>query len=102
MDFAHVAQRLIDCPIIIMAAEAANWKNDENLKIDLDRSVKQNLKRKEILDFVQKEYPEYSWSFRTLDRRLRWFNIHYIDYETPLAAVGAAVEQELIGPGKLL
>ena len=102
MDFAHVAQRLIDCPIIIMAAEAANWKNDENLKNDLDRYVKQNLKRKEILDFVQKEYPEYSWSFRTLDRRLRWFNIHYIDYETPLAAVGASVEQELNGPGKLL
>ena len=102
MDFAHVAQRLTDCPIIIIAAEAANWKNDENLKNDLDRYVKQNLKRKEILDFVQKEYPEYSWSFRTLDRRLRWFNIHYSDYETPLAAVGAAVEQKLNGPGKLL
>ena len=26
-----------DCPIIIMAAEAANWKNDENLKNDLNR-----------------------------------------------------------------
>ena len=35
--FVHVAQRLIDCPIIIMAAEAANWKNDENLKNDLNR-----------------------------------------------------------------
>lgn len=106
MDFAHVAQRLFDCPIIqmgrIMAAEAADWKNDEKLKDDLDRYVKQNLKRKEILDFVQKDFPEYSWSFRTLDRRLRYFNMHYIDYETPLAAVGAAVEQELNGPGKLL
>ena len=42
------------------------------------------------------------WSIATLDRRLRHFEIRYINYATPVEAVSAAVTQELNGPGKLL
>ena len=35
------------------------WKDDEG--------VSQNLKRSEILNFVQHNYGEYRWSFTTLD-----------------------------------
>ena len=38
----------------------------------------------------------------TLDRRLRYFGIHYINYNTPLAEVCDAVKKELDGPGRLL
>ena len=66
------------------------------------KHVTQNLKRSEILDFVQRDYDEYRWSLPTLDRKLRHFNISYIEYETPVEAVRDAVEKELEGPGKLL
>ena len=36
------------------------WKDDEG--------VAQNLKRSEILNFVQRDYGEYRWSSTTLDR----------------------------------
>ena len=52
-----------------------NWKEDEKLKQDLSSYVSQGLKREEILDFVKRDYEEYAWSFRTLDRRLRAFNM---------------------------
>ena len=57
------------------------WKEDENLKQDLIRYVAQGLKREEILDFVKRDYQEYTWSFRPLDRILRAFNIYYTDRE---------------------
>ena len=58
-----------------------NLADDENLKHDLEEYVLNNFKRAEVLDFMRKEYPEYTWSLRTLDRRLRYFNISYIDYQ---------------------
>ena len=48
----------------------SNWEDDEELKEDLERYVKQNLKREEILDFVLKKYPMYAWSLRTLKESL--------------------------------
>ena len=44
-----------------MAARIRNdtWKDDEELKWDLERYVKQALKRDEVLDFVYKKYPMY-------------------------------------------
>ncbi len=81
---------------------AMNWKDDEDLKNDLESYVKQNLKRTEVLDFVSKKYPMYTWSLRTLCRRLSHFDIKYIDHQVNLDDVRQAVEKEVQGPGRLL
>ena len=52
------------------------WKDDENLKDDLDRYVTQLLKRDEILSFMQRDFPAYAWSLHSLDRRLRHFGLY--------------------------
>lgn len=78
------------------------WRNDYQLRQDLENYVKQNLKRKEILDFVSSKYPNYAWSLRTLCRRLNYFNIKYQDYDTNLNDLHQVVEEEMKGPGKLL
>ena len=41
------------------------WKDGEGLVEDLKKYVAQNLKRSEVLDFVQRDYDEYP---STLDR----------------------------------
>ena len=80
---------------------SSSWKDDDELKADLEQYVRQNLKKSEILDFVKRDFPEYAWSIATLDRRLRQFGIRYIDYTKSIgAAVSVAVQ--LNGPGKLL
>ena len=79
-----------------------NGKEDNQLEHDLRKYVSQNLKRSEILDFVQREFSEYTWSTATLDRRLRHFGVYYINYDTPVEAVSDAVQKELEGPGKML
>ena len=78
------------------------WENDEALRSDLEKYVRQNLQRNEILDFVRLDYPMYAWSLRSLGRRLQFFGIKYTDYEVDLAEVKSAVKKELQGPGKLL
>ena len=78
------------------------WADDENLKHDLQEYVLNNFKRTEVLDFMRKEYPEYTWSLRTLDRRLRYFYISYIDYQTDVDTVRAVVQKEVCEPGQLL
>ena len=67
--------------------------------------ISQNLKRSEVLDFMQRDFPQYRWSLPTLDRRLRHFFtslFFYTNYDTPLAAVSDAVQKELDRPGRLL
>ena len=49
-----------------------------------------------------RDFPQYSWSIRTLDRRMRYFNIFYHNKNVSLNAVKEAVKGELNGPGKLL
>ncbi len=73
-----------------------------DLKCDLQKYVNQNLRRSEIIDFLQRDYPNYCWSLPTLDRRLRFFDIYYIDQSTSLQNVSEAVKKELEGPGRLL
>ena len=60
------------------------------------------MKRKEMLDFLRRDFPTYAWSIPTLDRRLRYFNIFYTDTNVTLDEVKEAVGKELEGPGKLL
>ena len=85
-------------------AFAANdsWKVDEDLKKDLETYVAQNLKRTEVLDFVEKKYSMYTWSLRTLCRRLSFFEIKYIDHQVQLDDLRHAVQKEVEGPGRLL
>ena len=49
------------------------WKGDVKLKKDLKKYVSQSLKQEEILSFVHRDYSCYTWSIRSLDRRLRHF-----------------------------
>jgi hypothetical protein len=52
---------------------------------------------------MRKEFPQYAWGcIKTLDRRLRHFNINYINYDTPLQDVKNAVENELEGQENFL
>ena len=54
-----------------------NWLEDDDLKADLKRYVRESLSRSEILDFVSRDYSIYAWRIRTLDRRLREYQIFY-------------------------
>ena len=95
----------VDIAISVMQqsmASRSEWKEDNQLEQDLRKYVSQNLKRSEILDFVQRDFSEYTWSTATLDRGLRHFGIYYINYDIPVEAVSDAVQKELEGPGKLL
>ena len=51
---------------------------------------------------MRRDYPFYAWSVPTLDRRLRYFDIRYIDLKLSISTVTNAVRKELEGPGKLL
>ena len=54
-----------------------NWFEDDDLKADLTRYVREGLSRSEILDFARWDYSIYARSIRTLDRRLRGYKSFY-------------------------
>ena len=78
------------------------WKTDESLKSALRVLVQKNFRRKEILDFMKRDFSCNSWSTRTLDRRLSYFSIKYIDYDTSINEIKIKVQHELDGPGQNL
>ena len=80
----------------------ADWENDGELKADIQKYVLQNLTRREVLDFLGQDYPQYAWSLPTLSRRMAHFGIKYVDYGTDLKVVEKAVKEETSGPGQLL
>ena len=80
----------------------SSWKEDDLLKDALKKYVKQGLQREEAIDFLRKDFPQYAWSIRTLDRRLRHFEVYYKDDTVSVEDVKVAVKKELEGPGKLL
>ena len=47
-----------------MASRIRNpdWQEDAELKQDLKRYILQNLSRREILDFVSRDYAQHAWS----------------------------------------
>ena len=77
------------------------WFDNEELENTLLTYVRQNMKRQEILNYMQRDFPCYPWSIPTLDRRLRYFNIRYIDNSVSISTVAEAVRKEMEGPGKL-
>ena len=78
------------------------WTVDEDLKDQLIKYVSQGLKREEILDFVKRDFSHYTWSLRTLDRRLKFFDIHRTGRDVTVDELREAVNEELEGPGQLL
>ena len=85
-----------------MAALHVDWNENERLRADLEVYVSQNLRQAEILNYMVRDYPTYPWSIPTLDRRLRFFGIKYIDYFVSIDDVRDVVQKELNGPGRLL
>ena len=88
----------------IMAAYFRNdgWKEDIVLKEEMAKYVKQGFQRREMLDFLKRDFAEYAWSLRTVDGRLRHFDIQYNDKNVSVEEVKDVVKKELDGPGKLL
>ena len=89
-------------PKIMSRIRNPDWENDDNLKADIQKYVLQNLTRKEVLDFLGRDYPQYAWSLPTLSRRMAHFGVKYVDYGTDLKVVEKAVKEETSGPGQLL
>ena len=79
-----------------------DWKDDIDLKNDLAKFVRVNLRKLEILDFMRKDYPMYAWSLRSLARRMQYFGIQFTDHDVEVNEVDDAVKKEISGPGKLL
>ena len=71
----------------------ALWKDDDNLKGALETYVWQGLQRK-VLDFVKRDFDQYTWSLRSLDRRLCHFEIFYKDETVQVGEVVDAVRKE--------
>ena len=87
-----------------MASNVRNptWRSDAKLREDMGTYVSRGLRREEILDFLVRDFPQYAWSLRTLDRRLREFDIHFSDSRISVDEVKEGVKNGLDGPGCLL
>ena len=72
-----------------------SWKDDLQLKDALQHHIKSGLNRSEILDFMQRDFSQYAWSSRTLDRRLPHFEIRCTDRKISVDQVRDAVRKEL-------
>ena len=70
------------------------WREDLKLREHMERYVRQGYKREEALEFLKRDFPMYPWSIRSLDRRLRCFEI-YNNPEVSVEEVKDAVKKEL-------
>ena len=78
-------------PNQIWLAAAVQWRSDSDLKLRLKSLVKRGYQRSEILHVMKRDFSQYTWGcIKTLDRRLRHFNINYIEYDTPVEDVRKA------------
>ena len=80
----------------------SEWESDGELQRELSKYVTKGPQRNEILSYMLQEFVQYSWSIRTLERRMRYFSVIYYDKNVSLNAVKEAVKGELNGPEKLL
>ena len=80
----------------------SEWESDGELKRELSKYVTKELQRNEISSYILRDFPQYNWSIKTLDRRMRYFNIFYHNNNVSLNVVKEAVKGDLNGPGKLL
>eukprot|EP00112_Aurelia_sp_Birch-Aquarium-sp1_P007258 Seg1790.5 transcript_id=Seg1790.5/GoldUCD/mRNA.D3Y31 product="hypothetical protein" protein_id=Seg1790.5/GoldUCD/D3Y31 len=85
-----------------MSANGGKWQDDSTLKSALIQYNQEVLQRKEILSYMKRDFPQYKWSTRTLDRRLRFSGVYRTDPNVTVDQLRSAVEHEISGPGKLL
>ena len=78
------------------------WKEDTKLRENLEQYISQGLRRHEILDFLERDYHQYTWSLRSFDRRYKYFRIQRHDEAVTIDQLRSAVKNELDGLGKLL
>ena len=80
-----------------------SWKDDETLEEQLTiYYCWKGLTREEVLSYMKRDFPEYSWSLATLKRQLAHFGVYKNDRSITIQEVYDAVEDELKGPGQLL
>ena len=79
----------------------SEWESNGELKRELSKYVTKELQRNEISSYILRDFPQYNWSIKTLDRRMRYFNIFYHN-NVSLNVVKETVKGDLNGPGKLL
>lgn len=77
-------------------------KENTDLRDAMKTYVTQGMQREEMLHFIRRDFSQYEWNVRTLDRRLRYFGIYYNDRTVAVEEVKDAVQKKLEGPGKLL
>ena len=51
---------------------------------------------------MKRDFSQCAWSLSSLDRRMRYFDIHYTDNNVAVEQIRDAVKKEVDGPGKLL
>ena len=69
----------------------SSWKEDTRLADEIRKYVEQGLTCQEMMSFLTRDFRQYEWSIRTLDRRLRHFGIFYTDKTVSLNEVREAV-----------
>ena len=80
----------------------SKWESDGELRRELSKYVTKELQRNEKSSYILRDFPQYNWSIKTLDRRMRYFNIFYDNNNVSLNVVKEAIKGDLNGPGKLL
>ena len=78
-----------------------SWALDRRLEETLQNYSRKGLQRKEMQSFKVRDFGEYFWSLRSLDRKLRHFNIHSNE-SVSVEDVKSVANKELMGPGRLL
>ena len=69
--------------------------------MDLQRYSRESLQRTEMFSFLKKDYQHYSWSLRTLDRRLQYFGVRFIDRNVTVEHVRRVVQEEFSRVGNV-
>ena len=68
----------------------------------MNEHVRKGFQQEGILDYMERDFRQYAWTLRTLQRRLQHFGIKRVDEGVAVDAIKAAVREELCGPGQLL
>ena len=74
-----------------MARRSSEWKDDGQLQEDIRQYVREGLQRKQVLDYMERDYSKYKLSMRTLENRMRYFGVKYVSYDTPVDKLKEAV-----------
>ena len=80
----------------------STWMDDNILKDAITEYIKRGLERTEILSYMNRDFAQYAWSIRSLDRRINYFEIKRHERNITVDEVKNVVALECEGPGKLL